>query len=178
LPLYPLGKDWNKYHLRFNYWTDRDPRRHTMHLNINYENYRKYGTSRTGTDIAEVSELELQKVRKLLPVFKDMLDGFRLQLKLELFDREDWSTFAKGKMRPSTRHWARAGGRITLIDVTHDMLENSDDALMILLPWRQIGGERTVRDLLDCSLVFPDHTKSVRFEFGFSQYPRHREYYQ
>ena len=45
-----------------------------------------------------LTELEAQEVRQLLPIFKDLLEGFELKLRLEVFEPKKWASTQKGRL--------------------------------------------------------------------------------
>jgi hypothetical protein len=174
----PLGPGWNKHGFRFSYHTSRTESQNAITFNTFYSNLgkvapRDYG----GRTPKPISELELQKVRKLLPIFKDMLEGFRLSMKLEVFERKQWASYTKGAYGVCSPSYIKNGGRATLLDITDKVLYTNDDALMVVIPWRQEGNEGVMRNLLDFPFFIPNQHKNYCMSFSCRQYPTHREYY-
>lgn len=168
LCMFPLGKGWESGYIAFQYVAERNPKGHFFHLSYGFEHWRKSGGPPTtgeskGRPFLPISETELQKVRRLLPVFKDMIEGFALKVRVEIYDREKWASVTKG-VHPS--FWGydsplldvnRSGGRAVILDIKDSDLADNDDALMVLVPWRQTENFADFRlhQMIGCPLPVP-----------------------
>ncbi|MCX7803874.1 MAG: hypothetical protein N3A38_01660 [Planctomycetota bacterium] len=189
LCMFPLGKGWESGHITFQYVAERNPKGHFFHLNYAFEHWRRSGGPPTtgeskGRPFLPISETELQKVRRLLPVFKDMIEGFTLKVKVEIYDREKWASVTKG-IHPS--FWGydsplldvnRSGGRAVILDIRDSDLMDNDDALMVLVPWRQTENFADFRlhQMIGCPLPVPFYiTGGMRWKA--IQHAESREYH-
>jgi hypothetical protein len=155
------------------------------HLRIRF--HTPQGRERGNTpkpELPPLPEREAQQVRQLLPVFKDLLEGFELKVRLEVYDAKKWATLTRGHMASGgSNPFGAQGGRITFFQITDRHLTTSDDGLMLLVPWRQVGRE--------FDLYHHHHPPGPRlmphinlydrggYNFGWRaiQTPRGREYY-
>ena len=119
-----------------------------------------------------------------LPVFKDMLEGFELQLRLEIYRPEQWATMVKGHL--SSRHVnpvSHAGGHLNIYRITDEDLKASDDGMLMVVPWRQIGREFNLYSHGwppgPRIMTHVNHIRGGIFRFTWRGYqtPRGREYY-
>lgn len=182
LCMFPLDREWEKWRLRFEHGASHNPKRPWIHLHCIYENLVKTHTPTPHwhpekKKFKPASELEMEKVRRLLPIFKDMLRSFRLTVKIEVYERKKWASWARGHaICKHANHISVTGGRETLIDVKASDLTSNDDALMILVPWRQLGAEIRLKRMLDLPVQFP-YGGRVRYQWLPIQHARSREYY-
>ena len=140
-------------------------------------------TRRRRPALPPLTELEAQQVRQLLPIFKDLLEGFELKLRLEVFEPKKWASTQKGRL--ATNRLGAAGGQLTIFHLTDKHMLGSDDGLMLVVPWRQVGRELDLEkganyyangpQLLP-HLHFIDRG-SMTFLWRAIQTPRGREYY-
>jgi hypothetical protein len=188
LCMFPLGKGWETGHLTFQYVAERSAKGRQFRLNYGYESWRKCGGPPTtgesrGRPFEPISEVELQKVRRLLPIFKDMLQGFALSVKLEIYEREQWATVTKGV---HVSDWGsplcivnRTGGRATILEIKDTDLVGNDDALMVLVPWRQTENfaDYRLQGMIGCPMPVPFYASGGGACWKAIQYADHREYY-
>jgi hypothetical protein len=180
----PYGPGWEDLHMAFEYEADTSL---AAEYRLNVEFRTPEGKNRQHYDRPELpplSEREAQQVRQLLPVFKDMVEGFELKLALEIYGPKVWATTTKGHM-PSGGYnpFAAQGGRVTLFQITDKHLRASDDGLIIVAPWRQIGREFDLyhHDYPPGPRLLP-HVNIIdrggyRFRWRAIQTPTGREYY-
>jgi hypothetical protein len=178
LCMYPLGPKWDTSSLSFMYSVSNNPKNPRFALTYGFGHMVNY------TDGVEaridkpkfppISEQELQQVRQLLPVFKDMLKGFKLTVKFEAYELSQWATITRGAEPCGFQnHISLTGGRLTLLDVSDADLVNNDDALMALASWRQIGSEvYALKPLLPVP-----YAHNGRFGWARVQHAETREYY-
>ncbi|MBM4031579.1 MAG: hypothetical protein FJ291_07300 [Planctomycetes bacterium] len=83
---------------------------------------------------------ELQKLRRLMPIFRDMLDGFQLFIRFQIGKKTDWLQSCPPHL--PVRYLFRAwDGQYTLLALTDQHLTFDEDALMIVVPWEIAGNE-------------------------------------
>jgi len=131
-----------------------------------------------------LSEREAQQIRQLLPVFKDMLEGFELKLRLEVYEEKQWASLTKGHQAGYRNFLSSGGGRLTVFQITDKHLLGSNDGLMLVVPWRQVGRELDLEKGVHSwtgpqLLPHVSHYDrgSYRFHWRAIQTPRGREYY-
>jgi len=182
----PFGAGWEDVHLAFQLKADT-----TLdgeyHLAVNF--HTPQGKRRGPPKKAEpprLTELEAQQIRQLLPVFKDMLDGFELKLRLEIYDAKKWASVTRGHQAwGGPAGVSTSGGRLTVYHLTDKHLRASDDGLMLLVPWQQVGREfdleKGVHEWTGKQLLPHVHYllrgDVMHFNWRSLQTPRGREYY-
>ncbi len=182
LCMFPMGQGWDKYGMKFEYSASNDPKARWIHLACVYENMIKHQDKTPGWNADKrsfpaVSEQEMQEVRRLLPIFKDMVKGFRLTVRLEVYELSKWASYSRGHaICAHANHISITGGRETLIDVRDADLIANDDALLVLASWRQLGNEILIQRMLDLPWQFPYYGK-IRFRWLHEQHAESREYY-
>ena len=132
-----------------------------------------------------MTELEAQQVRQLLPIFKDQLAGFELKLRLEIYEPKKWASATKGHKTGGPNSLSAQGGQLTVFHLTDKHLLASDDGLMLIVPWRQVGREYDLESGADAGgkrLQLLPHVHfidrgSMNFHWRAIQTPRGREYY-
>lgn len=180
----PFGPGWEDLHLAFNFEVvpnlDAD-----HHLSITWRTAQGKERGNAGKpELPPLSEREAQQIRQLLPVFKDMLEGFELKLRLEVYDAKKWASLTKGHQGGYLNYLSAGGGRLTVFQITDKHLLGSDDGLMLVVPWRQLGRELELEKGVH-SWTGPQLLPHVshydrggyRFRWRAIQTPRGREYY-
>jgi hypothetical protein len=180
----PYGQGWEDVHMAFQYEAEASlAAQYSLHIRLltpEGKERRREGKP----ELPPLGEREAQQIRQLLPVYKDMLEGFELNLRMEVYEPQQWATTTKGHA-PSAGYnpFAAAGGRMAIYQVTDKHLRNADDGLMLVVPWRQVGRE--------FDLYHHHHPPGPRllphvnmmldggFRFGWRaiQTPRGREYF-
>ncbi|MCX7806501.1 MAG: hypothetical protein N3A38_15140 [Planctomycetota bacterium] len=182
LCMFPMGHGWDRYDMKFEYSVSNNPKAPWIHLACVYENMIKHQDVTPGwhadrRTLPTVSEQEMQDIRRLLPVFKDMIRGFRLTVRLEVYELSKWASYTRGRaICAHANHISMTGGRETLLDVRDMDLIANDDALLVLASWRQLGNEILVQRMLDLPWQFPYYGK-VQFRWLLEQHAESREYY-
>lgn len=179
----PYGPGWEDVHLAFKF--EVLPNLNAdHHLGITF--HTPQGKERGNVQkpaLPPLSERETQQIRQLLPVFKDMLDGFELKLHLEVYEPKKWASVTRGHPASYLNYLSAAGGRLTVFQITDKHLLGSDDGLMLVIPWRQVGREFDLyhhhyppgpRLLPHVNLY---DRGGYRFHWRAIQTPRGREYY-
>ncbi|MBL8796528.1 MAG: hypothetical protein JNM56_21690 [Planctomycetia bacterium] len=181
----PFGPGWEDLNLVFKFQVlpnlDAD-----HHLAITWQT--PQGKPRGGTtgkpELPPLPEREAQQIRQLLPIFKDMLEGFELKLALEVYDAKQWASLTKGHQIGYRNFLSAGGGRLTVFQITDKHLLGSDDGLMLVVPWRQVGRELELERGNDGHrgpqlLPHVSHYDrgSYTFHWRAIQTPRGREYY-
>lgn len=135
-------------------------------------------------DSSPLGELEAQQIRQLLPIFKDMLQGFELKLRLEIYEPKKWATVTRGHLSNSHLNpLSGAGGQLTIYHLTDKHLLASEEGLMLVVPWRQVGRENDLwRQRYPPGMRLLPHVNFMEngvFDFHWRtlQTPRGREYY-
>ncbi len=177
----PFGPGWEDVHLAFKF--DVIPNLNAdHHLGITF--HTPQGKERGNVQkpvLPPLSEKEAQQIRQLLPIFKDMLEGFELKLHLEVYDAKKWASVTRGHQASS--NLSTGAGRLTVFQLTDKHLLGSDDGLMLVIPWRQVGRELDLyhhhyppgpRLLPHVNLY---DRGGYRFNWRALQTPRGREYY-
>jgi len=177
----PYGSGWKDVYLDFN--LDAETSLSAWHhLQIRMMNDRAARGAKPAEPL--LPEREAQLVRRLLPVFKDLLDGFELSLRLEIYRPEQWASRTKGHL--NSRHMnpmSLSGGHLTIYRITDDHLRVSDDGLLMVIPWRQVAREF---DLYHHGwppgpriMPYVNYIDGGRFRFSWRaiQTPHGREYY-
>ncbi|OAI48999.1 hypothetical protein AYO44_00940 [Planctomycetaceae bacterium SCGC AG-212-F19] len=184
LPPIPYGPGWEDVHLAFKFRVepnlDAD-----HHLGIRF--HTAQGKERGNTakpELPPLTEREAQQIRQLLPVFKDMLEGFELKVRLEIYDPNKWASTTKGHMASGGYNpFASQGGRQTFFQITDKHLLASDDGLMLVVPWRHVGRESDLyhHNYPPGPRLLPHINYYDRGGYNFHwraiQTPRGREYY-
>jgi hypothetical protein len=135
----PYAKDWEDARLEFNLVASPTLTQQYQ-LDIRLPSFKSQGEAAPAHQ--PLSELEAQQIRSLLPIVKDMLEGFELQLRLEVYEPEKWASTTKGHQPDGYQNaLSLAGGRLTVYHLTDKHLAASDDGLMMIVPWRHIGRE-------------------------------------
>lgn len=174
---FPFGGGWEETKIRFTLRSHPDLSG-DYHLTVGFD--RPKGPPPAPPPL---TELEAQQIRQLLPVFKDMLQGFELKLRLEVYDPKQWASTQKGHLAKS--RLGAAGGQLTIFHLTDRHMLASDDGLMLVVPWRQIGREL---DLEKGANYYPKGPQLLphlhfldrgvmTFQWRPIQTPRGREYY-
>jgi hypothetical protein len=137
----PFGPGWEDVHLHFAFRVEPDlDANHYLRIRFHTPEGKERGN--TGKpELPPLSEREAQQIRQLLPVFKDMLEGFELKLALEVYDPHKWASFTRGLDTGGPNALSSQGGRLTIYQITDRHLQASDDGLMLVVPWRQVGRE-------------------------------------
>jgi hypothetical protein len=174
---FPYGPGWEDAHLAFTL-------RAETNLEASYQLQIQFkGRSKDKSEPPPLNELGAQQIRQLLPIFKDMLEGFELKLRLEVYAKEKWATVTKGHMPGGGGGLGVAGGRLTIYQITDKHLRASEDGLMLIAPWRQVGREVDFYNHYNApGLRLLPHVNLIdrgAFSFGWRaiQTPRGREYY-
>jgi hypothetical protein len=178
LASFPYGAGWEETRIRFTLRSDTDLWA-TQHLRVDFER----PTKKSAADPSPLTELEAQEIRRLLPIFKDLLDGFELKLRLEVYEPKKWASTQKGRL--ASNRIGAAGGQLTIYHLTDKNMLGADDGLMMVIPWRQIGREL---DLEKGANYFPQGLQlmphlhyldrgSMNFQWRAIQTPKGREYY-
>ena len=96
---------------------------------------------------------ELQRLRALMPIFRDMLEGFQLFIRIQVGKKADWLQSCPPHL--PVRYLFRAwDGQYTLLSLTDQHLTFDEDALMIVVPWEIAGNEESLlRKLGDARYV-------------------------
>jgi hypothetical protein len=175
---FPYGAGWEETKIRFSLRSSTDLLA-SHHLTVDFERPGKASPSKP----PPLTELEAQQIRQLLPIFKDLLEGFELKLRLEVFEPKKWASTQKGRL--ATGRLGTAGGQLTIFHLTDKHMLGNDDGLMLVVPWRQVGRELDLErganyyplgpQLLP-HLHFIDRG-TMGFEWRTIQTPRGREYY-
>jgi hypothetical protein len=179
LASFPFGAGWEETRLKFTLKADTSLAAEYF-LSIVFERPKK----ETPANPPPLSERDAQQIRQLLPIFKDMLAGFELKLRLEVYDPKKWATTTKGHMA-SGPYLAPVGGQLTVFHLTDKHLLSSDDGLMLIVPWRQVGRELDLESGADAGgrrLQLLPHVHfidrgAMHFKWRAIQTPRGREYY-
>jgi len=182
----PFGEGWENVHMSFNLRADTTLNA-DYHLDIRYHTAEgKTRSNQQRPELPRLTEQETQQIRQLLPVFRDLLEGFELKLRLELFDEKQWASTTKGHLATGGPNGISvAGGRQTIYHLTDQHLRAGDDGLMVLVPWRQVGREFdlekgvhawTGKQLLPHVHYFL-YGDRMEFQWRAIQTPRGREYY-
>lgn len=180
----PFGPGWEDLHMAFKFVAvpnlDGD-----FHLGITF--HTPDGKQRGNVKKPELppfSERDAQQVRQLLPVFKDMLEGFELKLSLEVFEQKKWASLTRGFKTGYGTSLSSGGGRLTVFQITDKHLLSSDDGLMLVVPWRHVGRELDLERGNDGHRgpqLLPHVSHYDRGSYSFHwraiQTPRGREYY-
>ncbi|MCX7803875.1 MAG: hypothetical protein N3A38_01665 [Planctomycetota bacterium] len=174
---YPATKKWQGARLRFSYWVSRDPKRRLMHFEAYQTNWGNDDSTIDGP-LDPISETELQKVRRLLPVFKDMLEGFKLSVVFQFETPDQWATLTRG-VAPSghLNPISLSAGKVVVLDLDGRDLAACEDALMIVAPWRQEGAERKLERVLRFPVHWGGFYSKCRRQWAYIQYADRREYY-
>ncbi|MBL8799937.1 MAG: hypothetical protein JNM56_39005 [Planctomycetia bacterium] len=186
LPPIPYGPGWEDTYLAFKLRAeptlDAD---HYLSVRLHTPQGKQRGQA-AKPEQPPLGEREAQQIRQLLPIFKDLLEGFELKLRLEVYDAKQWATTTKGHLASGGYNpFAAQGGRLTLFQITDKHLLGSDDGLMLVVPWRQVGREFDLyhHDYSPGPRLLP-HVSWVAGNGGFHdirwraiQTPRGREYY-
>ena len=175
---FPYGAGWEETRIRFTLHSPTDLLA-SHHLKVDFERPAK---SPQATP-PPLTELEAQQVRQLLPIFKDLLEGFELKLRLEVFEPKKWASTQKGRL--ATNRLGAAGGRLTIFHLTDKHMLGSDDGLMVVVPWRQVGRELDLEkgaNYYPLGLQLLPHLHyidrgTMSFQWRTIQTPRGREYY-
>jgi len=180
----PFGPGWEDLNLAFKFQVvpnlDAD-----HHLGVVWQT--PQGKERGHSEKREqppLPEREAQQIRQLLPVFKDLLESFELKLALEVYDAKKWASLTKGHQIGYRNFLSAGGGRLTVFQITDRHLLGSDDGLMLVVPWRQVGRELEL-EKGNHSWTGPQLLPHVshydrggyRFHWRAIQTPRGREYY-
>lgn len=180
----PFGPGWEDVHLAFKYEAlpnlDAD-----YHLAITFNTTTGKGRGNLQRpELPPLLEREAQQIRQILPIFKDMLEGFELKLALEVYDSKQWASLTRGHHIGYRNFLSAGGGRLTVFQITDKHLLASDDGLMMVVPWRQVGRELDLERGNDGHrgpqlLPHVSHYDrgSYRFHWRAIQTPRGREYY-
>ncbi len=180
----PFGPGWEDVHLAFKF--DAVPNLNAdYHLAITFQTAKGKERGNVGKpEMPPLSEREAQQIRQLLPVFKDMLEGFELRLNLEVYDSKKWASLTRGHQIGYRNFLSAGGGRLTVFQITDKHLLGSDDGLMMVIPWRQVGRELDLERGNDGHrgpqlLPHVSHYDrgGYRFHWRAIQTPRGREYY-
>jgi hypothetical protein len=178
LASFPFGAGWEDAKLRFTLRADTTLAA-DYHLTVDFERPRKDPSPNP----PPLTELEAQQIRQLLPIFKDLLEGFELKLRLEVYDPKKWASTQKGRL--ATSRLGAAGGQLTIFHLTDKHLQASEDGLMLVVPWRQVGRELDLESGADAGgrrLQLLPHVHfidrgAMNFHWRAIQTPRGREYY-
>lgn len=180
----PFGPGWEDLHLAFKFQVlpnlDAD---HHLAITFHTPEGKERGNVQK-PELPPLPEREAQQIRQLLPIFKDMLEGFELKLRLEIYDANKWASLTKGHQIGYRNFLSAGGGRLTVFQITDRHLLNSDDGLMLVVPWRQVGRELEL-EKGSHSWTGPQLLPHVshydrggyRFHWRAIQTPRGREYY-
>lgn len=180
----PFGPGWEDLHLAFAFRADTSLAAEHF-LNIRWHTPEGKGRGNVGQpELPPLSQRDEQQVRQLLPVFKDLLAGFELSLRLEVYQRKKWASVTRGHRTNYRNFLSSGGGRLTVFQITDKHLLGSDDGLMLVVPWRQIGRELDLERGNDGHRgpqLLPHVSHYDRGGYSFSwraiQTPRGREYY-
>ena len=175
---FPFGAGWEETKIRFTLQSQADLS-NDYHLKVDFERPGKVPPPVR----KPLTPLEEQQVRQLLPVFKDLLQGFELKLRLEVYEPKKWASTQKGHLAVS--RLGAAGGQLTIYHLTDRHMLASDDGLMLVVPWRQVGREL---DLEKGGEYYPNGPQllphlhfidrgTMTFQWRPIQTPRGREYY-
>lgn len=182
----PFGASWEDAHLAFNLKADTSLAAQYA-LDIRFQSPQgKERPKQNKPELPPLSEREAQQVRQLLPIFKDLLEGFELKLRLEVYDAKKWATTTRG--HGTSTHLnplSGRGGRLTVFHLTDKHLNASDDGLMLVVPWRQVGRELDLEkgpnwnglQLLPHVHFFHNYGGVMNFSWRSVQMPHGREYY-
>jgi len=180
----PFGPGWEDLHLAFKFRVepnlDAD-----HHLAIIWQTPQGKNRGNSGKpELPPLSEREAQQIRQLLPIFKDMLEGFELKLHLEVYETKKWASLTRGHQIGYRNFLSAGGGRLTVFQLTDKHLLASDDGLMMVVPWRQVGRELDLERGNDGHRgpqLLPHISHYDRGSYSFHwraiQTPRGREYY-
>lgn len=177
----PFGAGWEDVYLDFDLEAERA-------INLAYDfriAMRNFPAARGQVPVTDLlSEREAQQVRRLLPVFKDLLQGFELSLKMEVYEYTQWASAVKGHSKSMhVNELSQYGGRLMLYQVTDEHLAASDDGLLLVVPWRQVGREFDLyhHHWPPGPRILPHVNRIYGSEFRLGwraiQTPRGREYY-
>ena len=174
---YPATKKWQGARLKFSYRVSRDPKYRRMYFEAFQTNWGNDDSTIDGP-LEPISETELQKVRRLLPVFKDMLEGFRLSVIFQFETPDQWACHTRG-VAPSghLNPISLSAGKVVVLDLDGRDLAASEDALMIAAPWRQEGAERKLERVLRFPVHWGGFYSKCRRTWAYIQYADKREYY-
>jgi hypothetical protein len=175
---FPVAKDWQLSRMTFSYWVTRDPKSRWYNFTTGQTNWK--GDRYAAGPVETISETELQKVRRLLPVFKDMLGGFKLAVNFQFETPQQWASAARGVGNSfHMNQISMAGGRVPLLDLDENKLLETDDALMILVPWRQENAENKIHGLFRWPSFYNGETylSGRRFRWAYIQFADRREYF-
>lgn len=182
----PFGAGWEDTHLAFTLRADTSLAAQYS-LDIRFQTPQgKDRPKQSKSELPPLSEREAQQVRQLLPIFKDLLEGFELKLRLEVYDAKKWATTTRG--HPTSTHLnplSGPGGRLTIFHLTDRHLNSSDDGLMLVVPWRQVGRELDLEkgpnwnglQLLPHVHFFREYGGAMNFTWRAVQMPHGKEYY-
>ena len=180
----PFGAGWEDVNLDFNFQVIPNLNA-DHHLAITFQTPEGRGQNHAQKpEFPLLPEREAQQIRQLLPIFKDMLEGFELKLRVEVYEAKQWASLTKGRGSGGRNYLAEGGGRLTVFQITDKHLLASDDGLMLVVPWRQVGRELdlekgkhsyTGKQLLP-HVSYYDRG-GYRFRWRAIQTPRGREYY-
>ena len=180
----PFGPGWEDLNLVFKFRADTTLNA-DHNLAITWETPQGKSRGNSGKpELPPLPEREAQQIRQLLPIFKDMLEGFELKLALEVYDAKKWASLTKGHQVGYRNFLSMGGGRLTVFQITDKHLLGSDDGLMLVVPWRQVGRELDLERGNDGHrgpqlLPHVSHYDrgSYTFHWRAIQTPRGREYY-
>ena len=103
---------------------------------------------------------QLQQLRRLLPVFRDMIQGFQLFVRFQIGKKTQWLQSCPPNVRPPSFTFRAWDGQYTLLSVTDKDLTIDEDAMMIVVPWEIAGNEKQLTRKLENSRYFI-HTNST-----------------
>ncbi len=182
----PFGAGWEDAQLAFALRADTNLAAQYA-LDVRFETPQgKERPKENKPELPPLSERAAQQVRQLLPIFKDLLEGFELKLRLEVYDAKKWATTTRGHATSSHLNpLSTPGGRLTIFHLTDKHLNASDDGLMLIVPWRQVGREPDLEkgpnwtglQLLPHVHFFRDYGGVMNFTWRAVQTPHGREYY-
>jgi hypothetical protein len=175
---FPFGAGWEDTKIRFTLRAPPDLLA-SYHLTVDFERPKNVPPA----VLPPLSELEAQQVRQLLPIFKDMLQGFELKIRLEVYDPKKWASTQKGHLAMS--RLGAAGGQLTIFHLTDKHMVGNDDGLMLVVPWRQVGRELDLEKgahyYANAPQLLPHlhyiDRGAMNFQWRAIQTPRGREYY-
>jgi len=160
LPLYPwptasTGTYWQKALMGFAYSDDEVRRiRQLWIFTVPPEDE---GDARAPADPKapkRSTPAELQQLRRLLPIFRDMIQGFQMFVRFQIGDKKQWLQSCPPNVRPPPFTFRAWDGQYTLLSVTDKDLTFDEDAMMIVVPWEIAGNEQQLTRKLENSRYF------------------------
>jgi hypothetical protein len=135
---FPYGAGWERSCLTFSYQAGATLGL-SQSLRIQPANPPDADAGGEDANNEELSEVETQKIRTLLPIFQDLLEGFELSLRVEVFDPKQWASTTKAHLASTLNSLSRNGGRQVVYRITAADLTAIEDRLLMVVRWWQVG---------------------------------------